>query len=143
MSSLKLNEKEQAIYEKAKKVLEKGITASEFSERFFSPQGELQSIYQTKKGKEQFVTSELYKWLQEQLAHLRIAGAKEFEHETEQASGRLTIMIPKSLHSALKKEAAREGVSLSELIRLKLGYPYRLLTSLLSDEHKRQSQPHF
>jgi hypothetical protein len=42
--------------------------------------------------------------------------------------------MPKSLHAALKREAAKEGVSLSELIRLKLGYPYHLLTSILAQD---------
>jgi len=49
----------------------------------------------------------------------------EFEKEIAAHSGRLTVVVPKSLHAALKKEAAQEGVSLSELIRLKLGVAYR------------------
>ncbi len=45
------------------------------------------------------------------------------------AGGRLTVSVPRRLHVALKREAAGEGVSLSELIRLKLSWPYRQVTS--------------
>ena len=55
-----------------------------------------------------------------------------FERETRSSSGRLTVVVPRSLHGALKGEAANEGVSLSELIRLKLAVPYRQMTELLA-----------
>jgi hypothetical protein len=48
-----------------------------------------------------------------------------YRGEVAQASGRLTLNLPRSLHAALKREAASEGVSLNELIRLKLGLVYR------------------
>jgi predicted HicB family RNase H-like nuclease len=50
---------------------------------------------------------------------------RSFEADLERVSGRLTVVVPKSLHAALRAEAVREGISLSELIRLKLGVPYR------------------
>ena len=129
-----LTKKEQLIYDKANEVLAKGVSASQFSQMFFSPSGELSALWSTDDEKKTVAESELFKWLQEQLADLRTAEAKQFEKEVESSSGRLTITVPKSLHAALKREASREGVSLSELIRLKLGYPYKTLTSLLTEE---------
>ena len=41
------------------------------------------------------------------------------------------MVVPKSLHAALKREAVQEGISLSELIRLKLGVAYRDIAGLL------------
>ena len=55
-----------------------------------------------------------------------------FEADIEQLSGRLTVVVPKSLHAALREEATREGISLSELIRLKLGLPYRLTSKWIA-----------
>jgi len=132
-----LSDKEKAIYQDAKDALENGVTTQEFSRKFFSNEGALQQLWSNQQEKEQLIQSELYKWLQQQLAELRRQEVELFEKEVEQVSGRLTVVVPKSLHAALKREANREGVSLSELIRLKLGYPYQLLTSLLSE---RQNQ---
>ena len=129
-----LNQKEQRLFDSAKNLLEKGTNAVDFSRRFFSSGGKLQELCENQKEKEKLVKSELYKWLQNELAQLRKNEAIEFEEEVQKLSGRLTVVVPKSLHAALKREAMREGVSLSELIRLKLGYPYQLLTSLLSED---------
>ncbi len=39
---------------------------------------------------------------------------------TPQKSGRFVVRLPKSLHAALEREAAREGVSLNQLVLAKL-----------------------
>jgi len=42
------------------------------------------------------------------------------EGVTPQKSGRFVVRVPRSLHAALDREAAAEGVSLSQLVVAKL-----------------------
>jgi hypothetical protein len=83
---LKLTEKEKVIYEEAKHALKAGIGAVKFSNLFFSPQGRLRALWKTQAEKEQVVSSDLYRWLQKQLATLRTKEAKLFEQEIQVAS---------------------------------------------------------
>lgn len=127
-----MNATEKAIQLQAKKLLRDGVTAPEFSRIFFGPQGRLRELWTTSQERRQVVGSELYRWLQQQLAGLRSREVEEFEEEVRGLSGRVTIVIPKSLHAALKREAQLEGVSLSELMRLKLAVQYSQSTRRLT-----------
>lgn len=131
MDSRPLNNAEKAIYDEARRLLDEGMEAPMFSERFFGPEGRLRGLAATAQERAALTRSTLYQWLQEQVERLRGGEARRFEQETAAASGRLTIVVPRSLHAALKSEAVSEGVSLSELIRLKLGVPYRTSTLLM------------
>ncbi len=115
---------EKSIRSEAQKLLKQGVTAPDFSRLFFGPAGRLRALWTTPEQRRQGVRSELYRWLQQQLAALRSREVNEFEQEVQALSGRVTIVIPKSLHAALKREAQLEGVSLSELMRLKLAVKY-------------------
>jgi hypothetical protein len=99
--------------------------------RRFGPRGELSQLGDARKDRELILGSELYRWLKERYEELRLRDAAQFEQEVKVASGRLTVAVPRSLHAALKSEAAAEGVSLSELIRLKLSIPYRRVANTL------------
>lgn len=120
-----LTSKERAIHDEARALLSKDVSAPEFSARFFGPDGLLRGLWATSEERKAVTRSELYKWLQQRLAELRRREGEAFEREMESLSGRLTVVVPKSLHAGLKREAQREGVSLSELIRLKLGMAYQ------------------
>ena len=120
----KLNEAEGQLRETAKRILAAGTDAPTFSARFFGPKGELSQLGETRKDRELILRSELDRWLKERYEELRLRDAAEFEQDIKVASARLTVAVPRSLHAALKSEAAAEGVSLSELIRLKLSIPY-------------------
>ena len=126
-----LTENENQIYKAASDLLEKGTDAPTFSSQFFGPQGGLNRLGQTREDRERVLKSNLYRWLKAKYAELRLRDAARFEQDLKLASGRLTVAVPRSLHAALKVEAASEGVSLSELIRLKLMVPYRQMTDLL------------
>jgi predicted HicB family RNase H-like nuclease len=126
-----LSETERDIYQEAQALLSKGTTAPEFSVRIFGPEGLLKKLWKTDAERKGVVASELYRWLKQSLTELRDREAAEFEKEVASLSGRLTVVVPKSLHAALKHEAVQEGVSLSELIRLKLGVAYREVAGLL------------
>jgi predicted HicB family RNase H-like nuclease len=125
------NATESRIREIAAGMIEAGTEAPEFSARFFGPEGELSQLAKSRADREQIVRSKLYQWLKERYEELRLRDAAAFERETKSSSGRLTIVVPRSLHAALKSEAAAEGVSLSELMRLKLSIPYRQVVNLL------------
>ncbi len=133
MDAKQLTQKELKVYEAAGKLLAKRVTAPEFSARVFGEDGLLRPLWGDEKERKALVASELYRWLQEELAKLRRWEVGEFEKEIESLSGRLTVVVPKSLHAALKEEAVLEGISLSELIRLKLStYSYRDMMECLS-----------
>ena len=127
-----LTKTEQAICRDAQRMLAEKASAALFSSYFFGPTGSLRQLWKNEAERKQVVASELYQWLSERLAELRTQEAQAFDQEVETFSGRLTIVVPKSLHAALKREAVHEGVSLSELIRLKLGVAYRTMAQLLT-----------
>ncbi len=108
------------------------MDAASFSARFFGPEGQLTQLGQNHEGRRRILDSELYRWLKAQYEELRQRDGAEFERELKSVSGRLTVVVPLSLPAALKGEASSEGVSLSELIRLKLTIPYRQMTGLLT-----------
>lgn len=123
---------EGSIAREAKKLFERGPTVAEFSAHFFGPKGLLRQLWETDQERSAVVKSQLYRDIQGMLAKLREKEVDAFEQDLERLSGRLTVVVPKSLHAALKVEAAGEGISLAELIRLKLGVPYRLSVRLMA-----------
>ncbi len=138
-----LDPREQKILSKATELLGGDVDAPAFSARFFGPKSEIARLGTGREERQRILRSELYKWLKARYEELRLRDAGRFEQETRAASGRLTVVVPRSLHVALKSEAASEGVSLSELIRLKLAVPYRQMTDLLVPKGfaKRQLRP--
>mgnify|MGYP001566508706 CR=1 FL=1 len=117
----------RVIYKEARRLLSRNVTAPELSARFFGQGGLLGTLSKAESERRALVSSELYKWLQAQYTELRQREVREFERQISELSGRLTVVVPKSLHAALKREAVHEGVSLSELIRLKLGVSYSVM----------------
>lgn len=131
MKQTKWDAEDQRLRAVASELLQSGTDAPTFSARFFGPKGELNVLGETRQEREQLVRSELYRWLRERYEELRMRDASQFGQDIKTASSRLTIAVPRSLHAALKSEAVAEGVSLSELIRLKLSIPYRQVANLL------------
>lgn len=116
---------EQALLHEAEALLKKGASAAEFSAHFFGPQGKLPALCHTQEQRAALARTGAFQQLQSMLSTLRAQEAQAFEKEIGQLSGRVTISVPRSLHAALKREAAFEHVSLSELMRLKLSIPYK------------------
>ena len=131
MEQATLSEADGRLRALASELLQSGIDAPAFSSRFFGPKGELSVLGQTREDRDHIVHSELYRWLKARYEELRLRDAARFEQDIKAASSRLTVAVPRSLHAALKSEAVAEGVSLSELIRLKLSIPYRQVANLL------------
>jgi predicted HicB family RNase H-like nuclease len=137
-----LSADEKVIYEAAVETLRQGTTVAVFTEQFFGPEGMLGRLATNRDEREALVQTQLYQWLKEQVAELRRTEAKAFDREIAGLSGRLTVVVAKSLHGALRREAVKEGVSLSELIRLKLSLPYSETVALLSAGARRKTTPH-
>ncbi len=125
MKGTSLGQAEQALLREAEALLKRGTTATEFSAHFFGPKGKLLSLCHTQEQRAALAQTSAFEQLQQMLSALRSKEAKAFEKEIGQLSGRVTITVPRSLHAALKREAAFEHVSLSELMRLKLSVPYK------------------
>jgi len=112
-------------------------TSVALSEALFGPNGAFAQVGGTREAREQLLRHPLYQQAHSRLSELRAAEIARFEADIagiESRPARLTVQIPRSLHAALRAEAAREGVSLSELVRLKLGLPYVLLTRALASQ---------
>ena len=127
----RLSPKEQKIYQRATELLAQGVDAVAFSASFFGPQGELSGLATSREERRRILGTELYHWLKAEYTQLREKDSGQFEKDLKASPSRLTVVVPRSLHAALKNEASGEGVSLSELIRLKLTIPYRQMTSFL------------
>lgn len=140
MRTLKnLTDDEKQIYQAALAALRQGATVAAFTDQFFGPEGMLRRLWKTKADREALVKTQLYQWLKQQVAELRQKEARAFNQEVETLSGRLTVVVAKSLHGALRAEAVEEGVSLSELIRLKLSLPYSEAVALLAARAGRKT----
>ena len=118
---------EKRVRNEVESLLAAGAGAREISARIFSPGGLLAKLANDRAARATFTASGTAGWVKAQLADLRTREIREFEREVETLSGRMTLIVPKSLHAALKREAASEGVSLAELLRLKVSVPYREL----------------
>jgi predicted HicB family RNase H-like nuclease len=131
IKTTRLSPAEQEVYRQATEMLARDVDAAAFSSRFFGPKGELRGLATNREERRQILGTELYRWLKAEYTRLRQEDTEQFEKDLKTGPGRLTVVVPRSLHTALKSEASGEGVSLSELIRLKLTMPYRQMTSLL------------
>jgi hypothetical protein len=95
-------------------------TWADLSNFLFDPRdGLIAKAYPTRSEREAFMQTEEYKRIREliKLARQRtglVAGA------TPKKSGRFVVRLPQSLHAALEREAAEEGVSLNQLVVAKL-----------------------
>lgn len=123
---------EDQIRREAQAMVDRHAPVGEYSARIFGPDGLLRKLWKTKSDRTVLVSSPFYRELRALMDSLEQVQRTDFEADVERASGRLTIVVPKSLHAALRIEAQREGISLSELIRLKLGLPYRLTTQWIA-----------
>ena len=121
--------------ERVREAIESGRTTVELSETLFGPDGLFAEVGRTREQREQLLRNPLYGQAHARLNELRRSEISRFEKDIEAfepRSARITVEIPRSLHAALEAEAVREGVSLSDLVRLKLSFPYIFLTHAIA-----------
>lgn len=93
---------------------------ADLSNALFDPiEGIVSRAFETRAEREAFVQTEEYRKIRQLLEEARdrfglCAGA------TSKRSGRFVVSLPRSLHAALEREAAAEGVSLNQLVLAKL-----------------------
>ena|SRR5438132_6673661 len=108
------------ILEQVKQVADSVETWADLSNALFNPvDGLITRAYPTRADREKFVKTEQYKKIRELLTH-SMDSQGLLEGATPKKSGRFVVRLPQSLHAALEQEAAREGVSLNQLVVAKL-----------------------
>jgi hypothetical protein len=105
---------------------------ADLSNALFDPvNGLLIRAYPTRAEREEFLKTPQYRKIRELLA-----GAIDrfglVEGATPVKSGRFVVRLPQSLHAALEREAAKEGVSLNQLVVAKLAVQLNTLTGQLN-----------
>jgi predicted HicB family RNase H-like nuclease len=115
--------KPQRLLQKARELAQKVESWADLSNALFNASdGLLTTAYRTRAERQAFTKSKEYK----EIVSL-IDRAKErfglIEGATPKKSGRFVVRLPQTLHAALEREAASEGVSLNQLAVSKLSIP--------------------
>jgi len=96
-------------------------TWADLSNFLFNPvDGLVAKAYPTRKAREAFIQTEEYRKIR-QLVSDAMQRQGLVEGAMPRKSGRFVVRLPQSLHAALEREAASEGVSLNQLVVAKLG----------------------
>jgi predicted HicB family RNase H-like nuclease len=116
------------ILEQVEKVAGSVESWAGLSNALFDPaNGLITRAYPDRAEREAFLKTEQYKKIRELLAHA-IETHGLVEGATPKKSGRFVVRLPQSLHAALEREAAKEGVSLNQLVVAKLAVQLKTLT---------------
>jgi HicB family len=114
----------------AQKAAQEAETWADLSNFLFNPMdGLVARAFPTRGEREAFVKTDEYKKVRTLIAEA-IARHGLVEGATPRKSGRFVVRLPQSLHAALEREAATEGVSLNQLVIAKLAVGLGRLTSL-------------
>ena len=115
-----MTSKSSKILKSAEDVASSVDTWADLSNALFNPvDGLLIKAYPTRKEREAFLKTKEYAAIRK----LREAAIDEtglIEGATPKKSGKFMVRLPKTLHGALEREAAEEGVSLNQLVVAKL-----------------------
>jgi hypothetical protein len=121
--------KATGLLEAAKKLAASADTWADLSNALFDPlEGILAKAYPTREERIAFIRSKEYKEISG-LIDEAIARTGLVEGATPRKSGRFVVRLPQTLHAALEREAGREGVSLNQLVVVKLAVPLSKLYS--------------
>jgi hypothetical protein len=122
--------KRLTLLESAKKLAASATTWADLSNALFDPvDGILAKAYPNREERAAFIRSKEYEGIRG-LIDAAIARTGLIEGATPKKSGRFVVRLPQTLHAALEREAGREGVSLNQLVVVKLAVPLtRLYTA--------------
>ncbi len=115
--------KRLALLESAKKLAASATTWADLSNALFDPlDGILAKAYPIREERTAFIRSKEYKEIRG-LVDAAITRTGLVEGATPKKSGRFVVRLPQTLHAALEREAGREGVSMNQLVVVKLAVP--------------------
>lgn len=101
---------------------------ADLSNALFAPfDGLVTRAYPTPESRKEFIKTPQYKRINELLEEAMDTFGL-VEGAMPKKSGRFVVRLPRSLHGALEREAAREGVSLNQLVVAKLAVQLSGLT---------------
>jgi predicted HicB family RNase H-like nuclease len=128
------------LVQSAKRLLADAKTWADLSNALFDPnEGLLAGAFRSREERAAFVQSEEYRQirnlLEEAITRTGIVGGA-----APTKSGRFVVRLPRSLHAALEREANQEGVSLNQLVVVKLAVQ---LSDLLDGPPTAQRTPSY
>ncbi len=124
-----MTKKASKILESAKDVASSVDTWADLSNALFNPDdGLLIKAYPTREEREAFLKTEEYQTIRK-LLESAVDRTGLINGATPKKSGKFMVRLPRSLHAALEREAAEEGVSLNQLVVTKLAIQMSQLAS--------------
>ena len=128
------------LVQSAKRLSADAKTWADLSNALFDPnEGLLANAFRSREERAAFVQSEEYRQirnlLEEAITRTGIIGGA-----APTKSGRFVVRLPRSLHAALEREANQEGVSLNQLVVVKLAVQ---LSDLLDGPPTAQCTPSY
>jgi hypothetical protein len=130
--------KETELLRRAEQEAQSAGTWADLSNALFDPiRGLIAKAFPTREAREAFLRTEEFRQIRALIARAReqtglVAGA------SPQKSGRLVVRLPRSLHAALEQEASEEGVSLNQLVVVKLAARLSDLAGLPAQQSTEQ-----
>ena len=108
------------ILQSARQIASTTETWADLSNALFDPyQGIIPTAFPSREAKAAFLKSDEYKQIRDLMEEV-MERTGIVEGATPKKSGRFMVRLPQSLHAALEREAQAEGVSLNQLVVVKL-----------------------
>jgi hypothetical protein len=124
-----MTKKSSTIIESAGSVASSAESWADLSNALFDPvDGLLIKAYPTREEREAFLKTKEYEAIRK-LREAAMDATGLVEGATPKKSGKFMVRLPKTLHGALEREAAEEGVSLNQLVVTKLAIQMSQLTA--------------
>jgi predicted HicB family RNase H-like nuclease len=117
MAKRSVKSRAQELLDFARSLQDSGLTWVEANNSIYGPGGRFVTLFPTKADRMAFARTAESRQLDELIDNLP---EPDVRSSREEYSGKFVVRIPKSLHAALAAEAETEGVSLNQLVIVKL-----------------------
>lgn len=117
MGKRSINSRAQELLDYARSLQDSGLTWVEANNALYGPGGRFVTLFSTQTDRVAFAKTEESRQIDELIDSLPEPDVRSSRAEY---SGKFVVRVPKSLHAALVAEAEREGISLNQLVVVKL-----------------------